>query len=207
MTPAAHKFLSRADPVMARLVKTHGRCVIEPREKCSPFESLVRAIGHQQLNGRAAETILSRFQALFPGGQFPTPEMVLAKTDEQLRSVGLSRSKTAAIKDLADKTVHGIVPTRRTIERWSNEEIIEHLVQVRGVGVWTVEMLLIFTLAREDVLPVNDFGVRNGFMIAYGRDEMPKPRELAEFGKRWAPHRSTAAWYLWRAADASKAAK
>src|SRR6185436_2293199 len=148
-----------------------------------------------------AETILSRVLALFPQRKFPTPEDLLATPDAQLRGAGLSRAKTAAVKDLAAKTLDGVVPDSRAMAKLSNEEIIERITTVRGVGPWTVEMLLMFTLGREDVLPATDFGVRKGFAIAYGLKELPAPKELLAHGEKWRPHRTTASWYLWRAVD------
>jgi DNA-3-methyladenine glycosylase II len=167
----------------------------------TPFVALVTAVTYQQLNGTAAKTILKRMLALFPGKRFPTPEDILAMPDDRLRTAGLSRAKAAAIKDIAAKTVAGIVPGSRVITRLTNEEIIERLTSVRGVGPWTVEMLLMFTLGRLDVLPATDYGVRKGFAVAFGWKELPTPKELMEYGERWRPHRTTAAWYLWRALE------
>ncbi|MCW8129678.1 MAG: DNA-3-methyladenine glycosylase 2 family protein [Planctomycetota bacterium] len=189
---------------MRRLVKAHGPCPIAPKPELTPFQSLVRAIAHQQLNGTAAETILGRFRALFPGRSFPKPDAVLAASETSLRSAGFSRAKVAAIRDLARKTLEGVVPGARAIERLDDEAIVERLTAVRGVGRWTVEMLLIFKLGRADVLPADDFGVRNGFRIAYRLKDLPKPKALREHGERWRPYRSAAAWYLWRAADGLK---
>jgi DNA-3-methyladenine glycosylase II len=149
----------------------------------------------------AARTILKRFLKLYPGKRFPAPADVLVTPDEQMRAAGLSRAKTAAIKDIAAKTVEGIVPGLRVITKLSNEEIIERLTTVRGVGPWTVEMLLMFTLGRLDVLPSTDYGVRKGFAVTFGWKDLPTPKELLEYGERWRPHRSTAAWYLWRALE------
>jgi len=167
----------------------------------------VQAVAHQQLNGTAANTILTRFKKLFPQSRFPKPDDLAGVTDEQIRACGFSFSKIAAIRDIAAKTLDGTIPSSRQIEKLSDEEIIERLTAARGVGRWTVEMLLIFQLGRKDVLPVDDFGVRSGFRIAYKKREMPKPKALLAFGKKWRPHGTTAAWYLWRAADAAKNAK
>jgi DNA-3-methyladenine glycosylase II len=206
MTAAAHRHLAR-DPVMRRLIRRHGPYRFEPHGR-SPYETLVRAIAHQQLNGRAAETILGRFVALFPEGRFPAPAAVLAARAATLRRAGFSRAKVRAIKDIARHAVKGVVPTRRACRRLSDEEMIERLTRIHGVGRWTVEMLLIFTLGRLDVLPVDDFGVREGFRHAYGRRTQPTPKVLRVFGERWKPYRSVAAWYLWRAAgDARRKAK
>jgi len=204
MDPSARRHLSR-DPVMRGLMRAAGPCVLKPQRRRSPYEALVRAIAHQQLTGKAAETILSRFLALYHGGRFPGPAELLATGDDSLRAVGFSRAKVASLKDIAGRTLDGTIPPRRVLARLPDEAVIERLVQVRGVGRWTVEMFLMFTLARQDVLPVDDYGVRNGFRIAYARDGLPRPRELAEFGLRWAPYRSVAAWYLWRAVDLHRA--
>ena len=207
MTPEAHAHLSKRCPVMRRLIRTHGPCGLVPEMRRSPFESLVSAVAHQQLNGTAAETILGRFRALFPGKRFPSPADLGGVKDEALRAAGFSRAKIAAIRDIAAKTIDGTVPTSRVIRTMPDAEIIERLVQVRGVGRWTVEMLLIFKLGRPDVLPADDFGVRNGFRIAFKLDGMPTPKELLAHGERWRPHGTTAAWFLWRAADAAKETK
>jgi DNA-3-methyladenine glycosylase II len=201
MNPQAHRHLARTDPVMRELMRRAERCALKPVRGESPYEALVSAIAHQQLTGKAATTILGRLRALYPHGDLPTPEELAATPHAALRGVGFSNAKALALRDIADKTLSGAIPLRRTLARLDDEAIIERLVQVRGVGRWTVEMFLIFTLARPDVLPVDDYGVRNGFRLAYALDDLPKPRALAEFGRRWAPHRTTAAWYLWRAVD------
>jgi DNA-3-methyladenine glycosylase II len=200
---AALKHLSAADPVMARLIREIGPCKLEHEPWRSPFQSLVQAVAHQQLNGTAANTILTRFKKLFPKRRFPKPEDLANVTDDQIRSCGFSFSKIAAIRDIAAKILDGTIPSSRQIEKLTDEEIIERLTEARGVGRWTVEMLLIFQLGRENVLPADDFGVRSGFRVAYKKREMPKPRDLLKFGERWRPHATTAAWYLWRAADAA----
>jgi DNA-3-methyladenine glycosylase II len=204
MTRAARRLL-RSDPVMAGLIQATGRARLQARSALPPFEALARAIAHQQLHGIAAERILARFVALFGGPGFPAPAQVLAAEDAALRGVGFSYAKVTALKDLARKTVEGVVPPRDTLERLADDEIIARLTAVRGIGRWTVEMILIFDLERPDVLPVDDFGVRNGFRLAYGLRALPTPRALAQFGARWAPHRSLAAWYLWRAVDLARA--
>src|SRR5215831_9482226 len=201
MSPEALEHLSRADRTLARLIRKVGPCTLKPRTRRTPFESLVRSVVYQQLNGTAAATILGRVKALYPGRRFPSPEQILGTPDEQLRGAGLSRAKVAAIKDISAKTITGIVPTSRAIAKMTETEIVERLTTLRGVGPWTVEMLLIFTLGRKDVLPVTDYGVRKGFALTYGWKGLPAPKELLEFGERWRPHRSTAAWYFWRALD------
>jgi len=195
----AHRHLSR-DPVMRRLIRRHGPCALAPLRR-SPYEALTRAIAHQQLNGRAAETILTRFVALFENGRFPSPADVLAARVARLRRAGFSRGKVRAIKDIARHALAGVVPTRRVAARLDDEVIIEQLTRIHGVGRWTVEMLLIFTLGRPDVLPVDDFGVREGYRLAYRLRERPTPKALQAIGERWKPYRSIAAWYLWRAAS------
>lgn len=204
MNATALKHLSDVDPVMARIILEIGVCELVPEPGRSPFQSLVQAVAHQQLNGTAANTILTRFKKLFPKRKFPKPEDLANVTDEQIRACGFSFAKIRAIRDIAEKTLSGVVPTSRQIVKLSDDEIIERLTQVRGVGRWTVEMLLIFQLGRENVLPVDDFGVRNGFRIAYKKRGMPKAKALLKFGAKWRPHATTAAWYLWRAADAAK---
>ena len=193
----------KGDPVLKRVIRDIGPCTLQPMKR-EPYEALVRAIAHQQVHGRAAEAILGRFLALFPGHAFPSAEMVLATPAETMRACGFSASKLAAIRDIAEKTAGGLVPSRRGCARLSDEALIERLVAIRGVGRWTVEMLLIFTLGRPDVLPVDDFGVREGWRVAAGLDAQPKPKALAAIGEAWGPWRSAAAWYLWRAADAAK---
>jgi DNA-3-methyladenine glycosylase II len=199
---AADRHLAR-DPVMRRLIARHGPCGLECR-RWSPYEALTRAIAHQQLNGRAAQTILARFVALFGNGRFPGPADVLAAHPARLRSAGFSRAKVRAIKDIARHALAGTVPTRRAAARLDDEAIVERLVAIHGVGRWTVEMLLIFTLGRADILPVDDFGVREGYRRAYGTRLRPTPKALRRIGERWKPYRSVAAWYLWRAAGEAK---
>ena len=188
---------------MRRLIRLHGPCELAPG-KWSPYEALTRAIAHQQLHGRAAESILARFVALFENARFPSPMDVSAARSARLRRAGFSRGKVRAIKDIARHAVAGRVPTRRAAARLDDDAIIEQLTRIHGVGRWTVEMLLIFTLGRPDVLPVDDFGVREGYRVAYERRERPTPKTLRAVGERWKPYRSVAAWYLWRAAGAAR---
>lgn len=201
--PAALKHLRR-DPVLRKVIRQIGPCTLRPVQR-EPYEALVRAIAHQQVHGRAAEAILGRFIALFPGHDFPPAVQVLEAPVEALRGCGFSGAKVAAIRDIAEKSIAGLVPTRAAAARLSDDKLIERLVQIRGVGRWTVEMLLIFTLGRRDLLPIDDFGVREGWRVAALLDAQPKPKELAAIGEAWSPYRSIAAWYLWRAADAAKA--
>jgi DNA-3-methyladenine glycosylase II len=194
----------RADPRFDALIRRVGPPRLAIERQRSPYEALVRAIAHQQLHGRAAEAILGRFSALFPGDAFPAPDAVLATADTALRACGFSGGKIAAIRDICAKALDGTVPTRRESGRLSDEALIERLTTIRGVGRWTVEMLLIFTLGRPDVLPVDDFGVREGYRVLHGLDAQPKPKALAELGLAWAPYRSLATWYLYRAADEAR---
>jgi DNA-3-methyladenine glycosylase II len=202
-TRAAHRVL-KADPVMAGLIAAAVRYEPDERLRQTPFEVLARAIAHQQLHATAANNILQRFVALFEGGAFPLPQHVIETDAARLRAVGFSHSKIAALKDLAAKATQGVVPERAELETLSDEQIIERVTQVRGIGRWTVEMMLMFQLQRPDVLPIDDFGVRKGFQLAYGLKGMPRPKALAAFGERWKPYRSIAAWYLWRANDLAK---
>lgn len=202
-TPEALKHLRR-DPALKAVIRQVGPCTLAPARR-QPYEALVRAIAHQQVHGRAAEAILGRFLACCTAGPgFPPPEAVLALTPEAMRACGLSANKVLAIRDIAEKAASGVVPTRAAARRLTDEELVERLVPLRGVGRWTVEMLLIFTLGRPDVLPVDDFGVREGYRLAAGLAEQPKPKELKAIGEAWGPFRTTAAWYLWRAADLAK---
>lgn len=207
MPPAPHAAavarLKKACPAMKDLIRRVGPCTLEIETGRTPFQALVSAVAHQQLHGKAAQTILGRYRQLF-GGRFPGPQALAGVTDDQLRAVGFSRAKTAAIRDLAEKAISGVVPGATAIAALPDEEIIARLTNVRGVGKWTVEMLLIFTLGRPDVWPVDDFGVRAGWKITYGLDDMPAPKELQALGEKFRPHRSVAAWYLWRATDLTR---
>jgi DNA-3-methyladenine glycosylase II len=196
----AVRHLRAADPVLARLMKRAGPFAMQIRKLHDPFEALARNIVFQQLHGKAAAAIHARVVALF-GGEKLRPEDIIAAPDERLRGAGLSAAKTAALRDLAAKTLDGTVPTLARMRRMTDEEIVERLTQVRGIGRWTVEMLLMFRLGRPDVLPVGDFAVRKGFARAYGLAESPKPKELTEYGERWRPYRSVASWYMWRAVE------
>ena len=209
----ACEYLSRVDKQLGRIIAKSGPCRLQLETTQSIFEALQEAIVYQQLNGKVAATILGRVKALFPENArrirtrrglvdgFPTPEQILRAPDELLRSAGLSRNKMLAIRDLAAKTVDGTVPTVQRAHRMSDDELIERLTEVRGIGRWTVEMLLIFRLGRPDVLPVDDYGVRKGFARMKKLADLPKPKELAAYGEKWKPYRSVAAWYLWRAAE------
>jgi DNA-3-methyladenine glycosylase II len=208
MNPAASKHLSKVDRVLARVIRQVGPVNVIPPRGTRPFESLVHAVAHQQLTGKAAKTILGRVLALYPGKKFPSPEDLLKTPNRKLRAAGFSWAKVYAVKDIAAKTLEGVIPpTCRALTKLSDEEIVERLTSVRGIGSWTVEMMLIFTLGRPDVWPVTDFGVRKGIALCYKLKELPTPKEAMAYGERWRPHRSAAAWYLWRACDLRKAGK
>lgn len=191
-------------PLFKPIIGQVGACTLV-QEKREPYEALVRAIAHQQVHGNAARAMIARLLALHPAEGFPPPAFILSLPPGALRGCGFSASKQAAIRDIAEKAEAGLVPTRRAAARLSDGALIERLVQIRGVGRWTVEMLLMFTLGRMDVLPVDDFGVREGYRLAMGLEAQPRPRELAAIGTDWAPHRTVASWYLWRRADMNKA--
>jgi DNA-3-methyladenine glycosylase II len=201
---AAERHLRRADPVMRGLIGELGPCTLKRTRGMTPYHALLRAVAHQQLNGAVAERILTRLTALTPGPDYPTPAELLALPEGALRQVGFSTAKALALRDIAEKTIAGVIPPARRLARLKDEAIIEHLTTVRGVGRWTAEMLLL-RFGRWDVLPVDDFGIRNGFRVAYARRALPSPRALGRFGERWRPFRSIAAWYLWRAADRARA--
>ena len=210
---SACSHLSRVDRQLARVIARSGPCRLQQETTQSIFAALLESIIYQQLNGKVAATITTRVKALFPENTkrirtrrglvngFPTPEQILAASEELLRSAGLSRNKMLAIRDLAAKTLDGTVPTAQQAHRMSDDELIERLVTVRGIGRWTVEMLLIFRLGRPDVFPVDDYGVRKGFAKIRKLEKLPKPKELLAYGERWRPYRSVASWYLWRAAE------
>jgi DNA-3-methyladenine glycosylase II len=204
MSREAVTHLSGACPRFAALIQRVGPPGLRIERGRGLYEALVRAIAHQQLHGKAAEAILGRFVALYPDEAFPSPELVLETRDEVLRGCGFSAAKLAAIRDICAKTVDGTVPTRRQASRLSDDALIERLTTIRGVGRWTVEMLLIFTLGRPDVLPVDDFGVREGYRVLYDLEVQPKPRALADLALPWAPHRSMATWYLYRAVEEAR---
>jgi DNA-3-methyladenine glycosylase II len=196
----AVRHLKRADTVLAGLMRRTGPFRMEIRELHDPFEALARNIVYQQLHGSAAEAIHRRVLALFGGAKL-RPADVLGADEALLRGAGLSNAKMLALKDLAAKTLDATVPTLARLRKMEDAEIVERLTRVRGVGRWTVEMLLMFRLGRPDVLPVGDYAVRKGFGLTYGLEEMPKPRELEEYAERWRPYRTVASWYMWRALE------
>jgi 3-methyladenine DNA glycosylase/8-oxoguanine DNA glycosylase len=194
--------LRECDPMLARLIDEVGPFGMRLDPTPSLFVALAEAIVYQQLTAKAAATIFARVRGLFPRTRHgPTAEQILRVSDERLRAAGLSRPKLLALRDLARRTVEGELPTIAEIGRMADEEAIERLVAVRGIGRWTVQMLLMFRLGRPDVLPVGDYGIRKGFKVAFGRPELPSPREVEEHGVRWGPYRTAASWYLWRAAE------
>ena len=194
----AHAHLSRIDKRLARVISRVGEFQFKLDECDSVYESLLEAITHQSIAGKAAQVIFARIMALGTDGRCPTPEELL-RVRTKLRKVGLSHAKIAAVRDLAQKTIEGVVPTIEAAGKMSDQELVDRLISVRGIGAWTVEMFLIFRLGRPDVLPIHDYGVQKGFAITYGKKSIPKPRELAEFGERWRPYRTVASWYMWRA--------
>ncbi|MFV8834452.1 DNA-3-methyladenine glycosylase 2 family protein [Aquisalimonas sp.] len=197
---AARAALARQDPPLGAIMERVGAYGLVLRNTRDPFLGLLRAIVYQQLSGRAAGTIHERVKALFPDHQ-PTPDALLALPETTLRGAGLSTAKTAAARDLAARTLDGTVPPGDAMDDLDNDALIERLTRIRGIGQWTVEMLLIFNLGRADVLPVNDLGIRKGFAVTYGLDALPKPAALRTHGERWSPWRSVASWYLWRASE------
>ena len=193
--------LRAADPQLAVLIERVGGPGLRVDQIQSPFAALAESIVYQQLTGKAAATIHGRVVRLCRPRRKLRPEDIVRFSEDELRGAGLSRAKTAALKDLATKTLDGVVPTMARLQRMSDEEIIERLTSIRGIGRWTVEMLLIFRLGRPDILPVTDYGVQKGFKLTFAKRKLPTPSQLARYGKRWAPYRSVAAWYLWRAVD------
>lgn len=201
----ASRALKAADPVLGALIEKLGPCKLQ----CSPqdvFASLVASITYQQLNGKAAATIHARVLAHFDGGKTLTPKRFAKVSDEKLRAAGLSANKLLAMRDLAEKCLSGVVPERAALERLPDIEIVEKLTQVRGVGVWTAHMLLIFRLGRPDVLPVGDFAIRKAFGRHYRKSAaLPPPDAVERHGRAWAPWRTVASWYLWRSLDGDAA--
>lgn len=193
--------LSERDPVMGALIAKVGPFGLSRAETSSSYESLARAVVYQQLTGKAAATIYGRVAALGGAQGFPAPEALLGLSDADLRGAGLSGAKVAALRDLATRTLAGEIPSLDEMALMDEEDIIERLTAVRGIGRWSAEMLLMFTLGRPDVLPVGDYGVRNGVRLAYGLGELPSPEAVARRGARWRPWRTVASWYLWRAVD------
>jgi 3-methyladenine DNA glycosylase/8-oxoguanine DNA glycosylase len=195
----AHAHLSRVDKRLAGVIERVGAFQFKLDECDSVYESLLEAIMHQSIAGKAAQVIFGRIKALGTDGRCPTPRELLRVSTPKLRKAGLSRAKVAAVRDLAQKTIDGVVPTIEEAQKLSDQELIDLLISVRGIGAWTVEMFLIFRLGRPDVLPIHDYGVQKGWAITYRRKNIPKPKELLKFGERWRPYRTVASWYMWRA--------
>ena len=196
----AIEHLRATDALLARVIDAIGPFRLQLIAAPSIFAALSQAIVYQQLTGKAAATIFARFCALFPGAE-PTPDQVLAASEDELRGAGLSRSKLLSLRDLAGKTVSGEIPTLAEIRHMEDDAIVERLISVRGIGRWTVEMLLIFRLGRPDVLPADDYGIRKGFARAYTQGELPARKDVETYGVRWKPYRTVASWYLWRLAE------
>ena len=204
-TGKAKDVLAAADPRLGLLISLVGDFVMDFRPTLHPFEALCRSITYQQLSGKAAATIFGRFCDLLPDGGV-RPHAVLDLPFDSLRSVGLSNAKSRAIQDLAEKTIDGIVPGSDTINDVADDDLMERLTSVRGIGQWTVEMLMMFRLGRPDVLPATDLGIRKGFGLLYDHSELPKPKYILEFGETWRPYRTVASWYLWRALELEEGA-
>ncbi len=202
---AAVEHLRSCDPPLGRLSDAVGPLRLRLDPTRSIFSALAEAIVYQQLTARAASTIFARLCAQFPRAHAGfTAKQIVRVSDEKLRAAGLSRAKMLALRDLARRTVDGEIPTLADVHGMDDEAIVERLIQVRGIGRWTVEMLLIFRLGRADVLPVDDYGIRQGFALTFRRRELPTPKELARRGERWRPYRTAASWYLWRAVERAR---
>jgi len=199
----ATKYLADRDEGLKRLIAETIPFQMDQDPLQSPYEALLESIAYQSISGKAAATIFGRIKALSGNGRAPSPEQMLRLRKPALRKAGLSGAKVLAMKDLAKKTLDGVVPTLEQAEQLSDDELVKRLVSVRGIGAWTVEMFLIFRLGRPDVLPVHDLGVKKGWAITYGKKHMPKPKELLAFGERWRPYRTVASWYMWRACQAA----
>ena len=196
----AMRVLYRKDRTLGQLIEQAGPITIAFPKRLNPFGALLRSIIYQQLSGKAAATIHKRVRALFAGGRI-NPDRVLAIDDQMLRSAGMSRAKIVAVNDLAQKTMDGLIPSGSRLREMSDADIVENLTQVRGIGEWTVQMLLMFHLGRPDVLPTKDLGVRKGFMLTYGLDELPAEKDMMVYCERWRPYRSVGSWYMWRALE------
>ncbi|MBS0431204.1 MAG: DNA-3-methyladenine glycosylase 2 family protein [Proteobacteria bacterium] len=199
--------LHRRDRKLSAWMKKIGPLQRDFNARFDPVDALARAILYQQLSGKAAATIVGRVEKLMPRGKKLTATGIESADDEALRAAGVSRNKIAALRDLAAKSREGIVPTAKQLGRMHDRQLIDHLVQVRGIGRWTVEMMLMFRLGRADVLPVHDLGIRKGAQIVHRMKEMPKPLELESFGEIWAPYRTLASFYLWKICEAANPPK
>ncbi|MHC8314164.1 DNA-3-methyladenine glycosylase family protein [Pseudomonas sp. LB3P31] len=195
---AASEFLAGVDEDWRQHIAAVGPCLHQPHPARDPYESLVRSIAYQQLHARAGDAIIGRLLALFPTGAFPRPEQIIATDFNQLRSCGFSASKIATIQGIAKAALSGLVPDYPSALALDNEELIERLITLRGVGRWTVEMLLIYGLEKSDILPADDFGVREGYRRLKRLEVQPTRKQMIEIGLAWSPYRTVAAWYLWR---------
>jgi DNA-3-methyladenine glycosylase II len=196
----AERFLIRRDPVLGAIIRQHGRCRLADAQHEDPFRAIVEAIVWQQLSGKAAATIFGRFLGLFPDRRFPAPAQVAATSDEQLRAIGFSRQKIGYLRDLCARLETGALPFER-LDAMTDDEVIELLTQVKGIGRWTAEMVLMFKLQRPDVLPVDDLGIVKAIRAAYGLRKDPGPDRIRQIGEKWRPYRSIASWYLWQSRD------
>lgn len=196
---AAVKHLCASDEKLRLLVEATVPFALKDDGIETPYEALLEAITHQSISGKAAATIFERIRALGSNGKVPTPQEILKARKSALRKAGLSNAKILAVKDLAKKTIDGVVPSLGDARAIPDEELVKRLISVRGIGAWTVEMFLIFRLGRPDVLPIHDLGVKKGWSITYGKKHMPTPKQLLAFGERWRPYRTVASWYMWRA--------
>ncbi|MEE2614093.1 MAG: DNA-3-methyladenine glycosylase [Verrucomicrobiota bacterium] len=197
----ATRHLIKVDPDLAKVVRNIGSCTLKPDKSRTVYASLVRSIVYQQLTGKVAGIILNRLLDLFPGKRFPSPKSILSISIDRLRGAGLSNQKAQYIRNIAQASIDGIVPDSRKANRMTDQQLINQLTSIKGVGRWTVEMLLIFRLGRPDVLPATDYGVQKGFAIVKCLDKHPKPKQLIVAGECWSPYRTVATWYLWRATD------
>lgn len=194
---SATLYLSQLDADWAKLVETVGPCTHQPRPEREPYEALIRAVAYQQLHVKAGDAILGRLLAL-NAGSMPAPQQLLDLNLETLRGCGFSMRKIETLRGIAEGVLSGIVPDRQAAEQMTSDVLVQHLVSLRGIGRWTVEMLLIYTLSREDILPVDDFGVREGYKRLKRMDKTPTPQQLKQLGEAWSPYRTIASWYLWR---------
>lgn len=194
----ACQHLRQQGPAWATLIDTIGPCLHVPLPTRDPYQALIRAVAYQQLHAKAAEAILGRFLALYPGQAFPSPDHLLATTPEQLRACGFSGRKISTVQAVAQGRLEGLVPDHAEARQLGQEQLVERLTRLPGIGRWTVEMLLIYTLEQMDILPVDDFGVREGYRRLHGLEKQPTPRQLKDLGTAWSPYRTVAAWYLWR---------
>ncbi len=200
-TSKATRYLIKVDPDLAKVIRKIGCCTLKPDKSRTVYASLVRSIVYQQLTGKVAGIIFNRLLGLFPGKRFPSPQSILSISIERLRSAGLSNQKSQYIRNIAQASIDGIVPDSRMANRMTDQQLVNQLTSIKGVGRWTVEMLLIFRLGRPDVLPVTDYGVQKGFAVVKRLVEHPKPKQLIVAGECWSPYRTVATWYLWRATD------